>query len=64
MIRWLGVRGGIALAWPSIGALLIGVEALLRWALAAEPAGDVTWLAVGWMEWVLLAPLVILVAER
>ncbi|HYO75199.1 MAG TPA: histidine kinase, partial [Thermoanaerobaculia bacterium] len=58
------VRRGVALAWPLIGTLLVAFEALLRWALGAPPLGDITWLAVGWLEWVLLAPLVVVVAER
>ncbi|HEX7152158.1 MAG TPA: histidine kinase [Thermoanaerobaculia bacterium] len=54
-------------AWPLIGALVFLFEAVLS-AVVGQGFGidpeDLRWGFVGWLEWMLLAPLVVLIAMR
>ncbi|HEY0158679.1 MAG TPA: histidine kinase [Thermoanaerobaculia bacterium] len=51
-----------AVTWPLIGALVMGFDALIR--PAARVPFIVGWGMVGWLEWIVLAPLVVALAER
>jgi thimet oligopeptidase len=54
-----------AIAWPIVGTFVLALEAAIRAALG-EPMQPqvVLWGWIGWLEWTLLAPLVVLLAER
>lgn len=59
------MKRAVSIAWPLIGCIVLSVESLLRIALGAPmDAQEIFWGAVGWFEWMLLAPLVVALAER
>ena len=59
------MKRAAAIAWPVLGTAVITLDALLRWAIGAPFAfGDIVWGTVGWWEWMLLAPVVVTLAER
>jgi two-component sensor histidine kinase len=51
-----------AVTWPLLGALVLAVEGVIR--LAAGAPANPLWVMVGWLEWSVLAPLVVTLAER
>lgn len=54
-----------AVVWPVVGTIVLTVDALLRASRGTPlPASQLAWNWFGWLEWMLLAPLVVLIAER
>ena len=55
----------IALAWPVAGLWVLALEVAVRRLIDAPlPEGHVLWQFVGWCEWTLLSPLVVLLTMR
>lgn len=54
-----------ALAWPVAGTFVLALEVTIRELLGAQfPARTILWAWIGWWEWLILAPLLVLVAAR
>jgi two-component sensor histidine kinase len=54
-----------AIAWPVLGTAVALLDALLLWSVGAPVTFPLfVWGLVGWLEWSLLAPVVITLAER
>jgi hypothetical protein len=59
------VKRVAAVAWPVIGTVVLALEVAIRIALRDPMPWDVVlWGAVGWYQWLLLAPLVVALTER
>lgn len=59
------MKKAAAIAWPLVGCTVLAFETLLSAALGAPYTSQaVFWAAVGWCEWMLLAPIVVALAER
>jgi two-component sensor histidine kinase len=53
------------MAWPVVGTLVVALDALLHRLLGHATSRDLlVWGFVGWLPWSLLAPLVVVLAER
>ncbi|HEY0143745.1 MAG TPA: histidine kinase [Thermoanaerobaculia bacterium] len=54
-----------AVAWPLAGLWVLALEVAVRKLIDAPlPQGHVQWQFIGWCEWILLAPLVVLLTMR
>jgi two-component system, LytTR family, sensor kinase len=59
------VRKIAIFGWPVAGVCLALLEALIRMAIGAPTsAAAVVWMSIGWLEWALLAPIVVILARR
>jgi Histidine kinase len=59
------MKRATAFAWPLVGMLVLAFEAAVRSLLGVPmPWPVIVWGAVGWWEWLLLAPLIVLLTMR